>query len=75
MAIIQIVFPDRTKSDDFCQFLVEVREHNPINKICLILDNFPTHKAQRVKEKAQELNIELILLPPYSPDLNPIEYI
>jgi putative transposase len=28
-----------------------------------------------VKEKACELNIELIYLPPYSPDLNPIEYL
>ena len=51
-----IMFPDRTKSDDFCRFLVEVREH----RICLILDNFPTHKAQRVMEKAQDLNIKLI---------------
>jgi putative transposase len=70
-----IVFPNRTKSDDFCQFLVDVRERNPLNRICLILDNFPTHKAKRVKEKAQELDIKLIFLPPYSPDLNPIEYI
>ena len=28
-----------------------------------------------VREKASELNIELIYLPPYSPDLNPIEYL
>jgi putative transposase len=70
-----ILFPDRTKSDDFCQFLANVRECNPLNRICLILDNFPTHKAKKVKDKAQRLNIELIFLPPYSPDLNPIEYI
>jgi putative transposase len=70
-----ILFPDRAKSDDFCQFLVNVRECNPLNRICLILDNFPTHKAKIVKDKAQRLNIELIFLPPYSPDLNPIEYI
>ena len=70
-----IEFPDRTKSEDFCQFLMEVRKRNPINRICLILDNFATHKAKRVKERASELNIELIYLPPYSPDLNPIEYL
>jgi putative transposase len=40
-----------------------------------VLDNFATHKAKKVKEKACELNIELIYLPPYSPDLNPIEYL
>jgi putative transposase len=52
-----------------------VRSNNPVNRICLILDNFATHKAKTVKEKARTLNIELIYLPPYSPDLNPIEYL
>jgi putative transposase len=70
-----IAFPNHTKSEDFCQFLMEVRRCNPINRICLVLDNFATHKAKKVKEKASELNIELIYLPPYSPDLNPIEYL
>jgi putative transposase len=40
-----------------------------------VLDNFATHKAKNVKEKVSELNIKLIYLPPYSPDLNPIEYL
>jgi len=70
-----IAFPNHTKSEDFSQFLIEVRRCNPINRICLVLDNFATHKAKKVKEKASELNIELIYLPPYLPDLNPIEYL
>jgi transposase len=70
-----ITFPKHTKCDDFCGFLDEVRSHNPFNRICLILDNFATHKAKRVHERARFLNIELIFLPPYSPDLNPIEFI
>jgi len=70
-----IMFPKHTKCDDFCGFLEEVRNRNPINRICLILDNFATHKAKKVHERARFLNIELIFLPPYSPDLNPIEFI
>ena len=70
-----IAFPSHTKSEDFCQFLIEVREYNPLNRICLVLDNFATHRSIKVKEKASELNIKLIYLPPYSPDLNPIEYL
>ena len=70
-----IAFPNHTKSADFCQFLSLVRDNNPQNRICLVLDNFPTHKAKKVKDKASELNIELVYLPPYSPDLNPIEYL
>ena len=70
-----ISFPIHTKAEDFCEFLTRVRDCNPIGRICLILDNFATHKAKRVREKAKELNIELIYLQPYSPDLNPIEYL
>ena len=70
-----IAFPIHTKKEDFCQFLDEVRSNNPKYRICLILDNFATHKAKTVKEKARALNIELIYLPPYSPDINPIEYL
>ena len=39
------------------------------------LDNFKSHHALRVAERALELGIDLIFLPPYSPDLNPIELI
>ncbi len=39
----------------------------------VILDNFRTHHAKRVREEAEKLNISLVYLPPYSPDLNPIE--
>jgi len=70
-----ISFPVKTKSEDFCNFLIKVRDYNPIGRICLILDNFSTHKAKKVQEKAKALNIMLVYLPPYSPDLNPIEYI
>jgi transposase len=48
---------------------VEVRQNNPVGRICLLEDNFATHKAKRVREKANELDIILIYLPPYSPDL------
>jgi putative transposase len=70
-----IMFPNQTKSEDFCQFLMDIRSRNSINRICLVLDNFATHKAKKVREKADELDIKLIYLPPYSPDLNPIEYL
>ena len=39
----------------------------------VILDNFRTHHAKKVREEAEKLNISLVYLPPYSPDLNPIE--
>ena len=41
--------------------------------VTLILDNARYQKCQSVANKAKELNIELLYLPPYSPNLNLIE--
>ena len=41
----------------------------------IVLDNFRSHHAKLTTETAKKLNIDLIFLPPYSPHLNPIEYI
>ena len=46
----------------------------PLKKeIHLILDGVGYHRSQALKDKAVELNIKLHYLPPYSPNLNPIE--
>jgi len=42
-------------------------------RLVVIWDGAPWHRAHMVQQAAQDLNIELIALPGYSPDLNPIE--
>lgn len=39
----------------------------------VIMDNAAFHKSTKVKESIEKANCKLIFLPPYSPDLNPIE--
>jgi transposase len=39
----------------------------------VIMDNLPAHKVAGIKELIEERGALLIYLPPYSPDLNPIE--
>jgi putative transposase len=68
-------FKENSKKESVCSFLEEVRANNPDEKILLVLDNFRSHKAQITREKAEELGIVLTYLPPYSPDLNPIEQV
>jgi putative transposase len=41
----------------------------------LVLDNARIHHAYSVKQKARELDIHLLFLPPYSPKFNPIEFL
>jgi transposase len=39
----------------------------------VVLDNLPAHKSNDVRELIEAAGAELCYLPPYSPDLNPIE--
>jgi transposase len=39
----------------------------------VVMDNLSTHKVDGVRQRIQQCGAELLYLPPYSPDLNPIE--
>lgn len=48
--------------------------HYPLEqKVHLVLDGAAYHQSEMVRNAAKVLNIELHYLPPYSPNLNPIE--
>ncbi|MHB1622713.1 MAG: IS630 family transposase [Cuniculiplasma sp.] len=68
-------FQDHSRKENVCRFLECIRRHNPKRRIILVLDNFSSHHAKKVLRKARKLRIRLVFLPPYSPDLNPIEFI
>jgi len=53
------------------QFLV--RELSPGDVV--VMDNLSSHKSEAVREAIEEAGAELLFLPPYSPDLNPIEQV
>jgi transposase InsO family protein len=39
----------------------------------VVIDNLPAHKRHEVREIIEAVGATLLYLPPYSPDLNPIE--
>ncbi len=39
----------------------------------VVMDNLSAHKGERVKELVESTGCKLLYLPPYSPDLSPIE--
>jgi len=57
----------------FSTFLNELSRAYPIQKHFIILDNVAYHKCQGSEDYPLPENIELMFLPPYSPDYNPIE--
>ncbi|WP_086975715.1 IS630 family transposase [Archaeoglobus fulgidus] len=68
-------FKENSKKESVCEFLEKIREKNPDKIIIIVLDNFRSHWARKTRRKAKKLNMVLVYLPPYSPDLNPIEQI
>jgi len=65
---------DRVNSDSMCDLLKAIRAKNTAGEvITLIMDNASYNRSDIVKEQAKELGINLAYLPPYSPNLNPIE--
>jgi transposase len=60
--------------ESIIDFLKKTRDvYNTSGTINLILDGASYHRSGIVVEAAAELNIKLHYLPPYSPNLNPIE--
>ena len=54
-------------------FLEQLKEKYSDKLIVMVLDNVEYQHCDAVKEKADELGITLMFLPPYSPNLNIIE--
>lgn len=65
-----------SRSKDMVEQLTEIREANVgYKRVIVVWDNVSSHKTEEVREHAKMIGIELVNLPVYSPDLNPIEYV
>jgi len=65
---------DKVDADNIAGFLCQLRKnHSEKCKIHIIWDNAGYHSDNALQEFARNLAIELHYLPPYSPNLNPIE--
>jgi transposase len=63
------------KQEDFLKFLYQLRHKEKKKWIVLVVDNARIHHAKKVKLYCEIHFIKLIYLPPYSPELNPIEFL
>lgn len=45
----------------------------PGQQVVVVADNLAAHKGEEVRELVEARGCELLFLPPYSPDYNPIE--
>lgn len=71
-----MVIKGSVSADQICDFLKRLM-HNAENPIFLIWDGHPTHRSKKVKQCVDSFGgkLEVYTLPPYSPELNPIEQV
>lgn len=62
-----------TDGDVFLSYVEQVLSPRLQTGQIVILDNLSAHKISGVRERVEEAGAELLYLPPYSPDFNPIE--
>ena len=71
--LITVMNDSYINAQSVCDLLWKVARLNLKVPITFVLDNARYQKCAVVQELAQSLNIELLYLPPYSPNLNLIE--
>lgn len=65
---------ENCNADSIVRLLQAIKkQYHQAETICLILDNARYQKGIIAQSKAKELGIDLVFLPPYSPNLNLIE--
>lgn len=70
------VFCGSTDASIFEDFIDQLLRHCgrwPEPKSVLVMDNASFHHTERIAQMCADTGVKLVYLPPYSPDLNPIE--
>ena len=65
--------PEATDGDIFLAYVEQVLCPELRSGDVVVMDNLSAHKVVGVRERIEAVGAKLFYLPPYSPDLNPIE--
>ena len=71
--IATMTIEEATDTDIFLAYLDEVLCPALRPGDVVVMDNLSAHKVQGVQQRIEAAGAEWLYLPPYSPDLNPIE--
>ena len=74
--LLSRIFQGTTDSAMFKDFIEQLLHHcgrYPEPNSVLVMDNASFHRIERIKQMCHAAGVKLLYLPPYSPDLNPIE--
>ncbi|MDG7034699.1 MAG: IS630 family transposase [Nitrososphaerota archaeon] len=69
-----VMASESSTAPNMIEFMKLIMKENPGSEIAITLDNAAIHHAKIVTASLDGAPLHLIFLPPYSPDLNPIEF-
>ena len=73
MEMVTVCNDKYLNAESVCEMLRKIAALNPGKEVCIFLDNAKYQKCNMVQDLAKTLNIQLLYIPPYSPNLNLIE--
>ncbi len=68
-----MTIPEPTDADIFLAYVERILCPTLQSGDVVVMDNLSSHKVKEVRELIEAQQAEVLYLPPYSPDLNPIE--
>jgi len=71
--IATMSLPGSVNAEVFVTYVREILAPQLWRGAFVIMDNLPVHQGQRIQEIITTVGAKVIFLPPYSPDLSPIE--
>jgi transposase len=71
--VASLTYLGGTDSEAFATFVEDVLGPKLRSGDVVVLDNLSAHKTERARQAIEARGAVLLFLPPYSPDLNPIE--
>lgn len=74
--VLSRVYQGSTDASFFKDFIRELLRYTkpfPGEKSAIAMDNASFHRSEDIEQMCLEAGVKLVYLPPYSPDLNPIE--
>lgn len=70
---VYTTYPGGTTAEKFAEYLKDILIPTLDKDSVIVMDNMRSHHAKDVKKVLEQSGIKYLYLPPYSPDLNPIE--
>lgn len=71
--VASLMFQGSTDAEAFAFYVEKILGPELKSGDIVVMDNLSSHKTERVRQAIESRGARVLLLPPYSPDLNPIE--